>query len=127
MTRLAITAGAILGLLGVATGAFGAHGLKGHLEPAMLEIWNTASRYALVHAIALVATGLLADRHPSRFATVAGWAFLSGTAIFSGTLWLLAVTGVRWLGAITPLGGTALLVGWGALATAGATLGCPEA
>ena len=127
MTRLAITGGALLGLVGVATGAFGAHALKDRLDPALLEVWNTASRYALVHALALVATGLLAERRPSRAASVAGWSLLGGAVVFAGTLWLLALTGARWLGAITPLGGTALLVGWGALAVAGFGARSPEA
>ncbi len=118
--RLGLTGGALFGLLGVAAGAFGAHGLKPHLtELGTLAVWETASDYALAHAVALVAVGLLAQRHRTRPTAVAAWAFLVGAVIFSGTLWLLAVSGIKWLGAITPIGGTSLLIGWGALALAG--------
>lgn len=117
LARLALGAGAALGLLGVATGAFGAHGLKTRLDPAALATWELASRYALAHAPALLAVGLLAERRAaSKALTASALAFLAGAAVFSGTLWLLALTGVKWLGAITPIGGTALIVGWAALA-----------
>lgn len=99
---------AILGFLAVALGAFGAHGLSGLLaQNGTAAIWQTAVLYHLVHAVVLWA---VAAREPLRGA--AWWAFVAGIAVFSGTLYLLAATGVRWLGAITPIGGVALLVGW---------------
>lgn len=108
--------GAILGFLGVALGAFAAHGLKDSLSPEMLVIFQTGVRYHLIHAVALFALGLGIDRLTPRLGNWAGWLFVGGILVFSGTLYLLAVTGVRWLGAITPLGGTALLAGWVLLA-----------
>jgi uncharacterized membrane protein YgdD (TMEM256/DUF423 family) len=104
--------GAVFGFLGVALGAFAAHGLKDSLSPERLEIFRTGVHYHLIHAVALFALGLGSDRLTPRLAAAAGWLFAGGIAIFSGTLYLLAVTGIRWLGAITPLGGTALLAGW---------------
>ncbi|HBP16541.1 MAG TPA: DUF423 domain-containing protein [Planctomycetes bacterium] len=114
---------ATLGFLSVLTGAFGAHGLKGHLHETLeaakaaerLAVWETACRYAAYHALALLALGALAPRLSAKAQRIAGWSFLSGTLVFSGTLWLLVLSGKTWLGAITPLGGTALLVGWVAL------------
>lgn len=114
--RLFGTIGAVAGFLGVALGAFGAHALKARLSAADLEIFETAVRYHLVHAVALLALAALAQRLPEGTASVAGWAFSLGILIFSGSLYLLVLTGPRWLGAVTPLGGTALLVGWAALA-----------
>jgi uncharacterized membrane protein YgdD (TMEM256/DUF423 family) len=108
--------GAALGLLSVALGAFGAHALRSRLTPGDLEIFETAVRYHMVHAVVLVALAALSGRiHPGA-GTLAGWAFTGGIAVFSGSLYLLVLTGPRWLGAVTPLGGLALLVGWGALA-----------
>jgi len=108
--------GSAFGLLGVALGAFGAHALRGRLSPGDLDIFETAVRYQLVHAVALVAVALLADRIPGAASSWAGWFFTSGILIFSGTLYVLVLTGPRWLGAITPIGGVALLLGWLALA-----------
>jgi len=110
--------GAALGGLAVIAGAFGAHGLRDHLGPAALAIWKTGAEYHLIHAVALVATALLLTWRPSKSARVAAWSFVAGVVVFSGSLYLLAVTDVRWLGAITPIGGTAFIVGWGALAWA---------
>lgn len=99
---------AIFGFAAVALGAFGAHGLRAVLDArGMAAIWQTAVFYHLVHAVML---WLVASREP--FARAAWWAFAAGVGIFSGTLYVLAVTGARWLGAITPLGGLALLAGW---------------
>jgi uncharacterized membrane protein YgdD (TMEM256/DUF423 family) len=95
----------------VAAGAFGAHGLRGSLAPDRLEIFETAVRYQLVHALALLAVEVLG-------APRAGWAFLAGTLVFSGSLYLLVLTGQRWFGAVTPIGGVLLLVGWALLALA---------
>jgi uncharacterized membrane protein YgdD (TMEM256/DUF423 family) len=116
--RTWVIAGACLGFVTVAAGAFGAHGLKARLEPAMLEVFQTGVRYGMVHALALVLLGLLAARAPSRAATVAGVGFASGVLLFTGSLCVLAVTGVKALGMITPFGGLAFLVGWVALAVA---------
>ncbi len=118
MTRWFGSAGAALGALGVAAGAFGAHGLEDSLTPARLGNWETAAEYQMVHAVALILTVLVAERAPSRVARVAGFAFLFGVVIFSGSLYTLALTDVRWLGAITPFGGVAFIVGWVALALA---------
>ncbi|MFN0067203.1 MAG: DUF423 domain-containing protein [Limisphaerales bacterium] len=108
LTRVA----AVLGFLAVALGAFGAHGLKPVLERhGTLATWDTAVLYHAVHAVALLA---LAAR--ARVPAFTAWCFVSGLVVFSGSLYLLSVTGVRWLGAITPLGGVAFLVGWAALA-----------
>lgn len=114
--RLFGTIGAVAGFLGVALGAFGAHALKARLPVEDLEIFETAVRYHLVHAVALLALAALAPRLPEGSASLAGWAFSTGILVFSGSLYLLVLTGPRWLGAVTPLGGTALLVGWAALA-----------
>ncbi|MBA1146931.1 DUF423 domain-containing protein [Ectothiorhodospiraceae bacterium WFHF3C12] len=114
-----VIAGAVLGFIGVALGAFGAHGLRDTLEPGRLEIWQTAVLYNLVHALALVAVGVAAYSLPGRSVMAAsGWAFLFGTVVFSGSLYVLAVTGIRGLGAITPIGGLGFLAGWLLLAWA---------
>ncbi len=107
--------GSLLGLTGVALGAFGAHVLEGRLLPAELAVFETAARYQMFHALALLAVALLGAQRPTGAVRLAGWAFLSGTVVFSGSLYLLSFTGVRWLGAVTPLGGVAFLVGWVAL------------
>lgn len=112
MERIFLAAGAILGFLGVAAGAFGTHGLRDRLSPEMLNTFEIAVRYQLFHALALLAVAWLAGRFPSLGVSLAGWLFVAGTLVFSGTLYILSVTGVRWLGAITPLGGAALLAGW---------------
>ncbi|MEJ2577015.1 MAG: DUF423 domain-containing protein [Gammaproteobacteria bacterium] len=118
MGRTMLTAGALAGFVAVALGAFGAHGLEGRLPAAQLAWWDKAVDYHALHALALLAVGLLARRAPSRAAAAAGWAFAVGILLFSGSLYLLALTGARWLGAVTPFGGTAFLIGWGALAVA---------
>ncbi len=111
--------GAILGGLGVTAGAFGAHGLKEYMDARSLEVYETAARYQMYHALALLAVSLLGiSRGPGPSLDLAGWSFLAGTLVFSGTLYALALTGLRWLGAITPIGGVALIVGWLALAVA---------
>ena len=118
MGRIFIAVGAVLGLIGVATGAFGAHALKTRLSADHLAVWETASRYNLYHAIALVLIGLFATARPSAIAHGAGWAMVGGVAIFSGSLYVLCLSGIRWLGAITPIGGVALMVGWALFAVA---------
>jgi uncharacterized membrane protein YgdD (TMEM256/DUF423 family) len=121
---MAIAVGAILGGLSVAGGAFGAHGLKALLEAGgQAGNWETAFRYSLVHALALVAVGLLAAVRPATPGlTTAAWCFLAGTVIFSGCLAMLAVTGVKPLGAIVPIGGVLLIAGWARLALSAASL-----
>jgi len=110
--------GSLLGACGVALGAFGAHGLKTRVDPAMLAVFETAVRYHLTHALALLAVAWAGERWPGAPATAAGWLFLAGIVIFSGSLYLMVLTGARWLGAVTPLGGLALIAGWCALALA---------
>ena len=103
---------AIAGLLAVVLGAFGAHGLKDLLaRNATATLWEKAVFYHFIHAIMLF---ILAGRKP--FPAVAWWSFLAGISIFSGSLYLLALTGERWLGAITPIGGVGFIIGWAALA-----------
>lgn len=115
MHRTFLILGSLSALISVGAGAFGAHLLKERLEPRMLAVFETAARYEMYHALALVAVGLLLIKYPSTAGAVAGWAFVSGTLLFSGSLYLMVFTGVRWLGAITPFGGTAFMVGWAAL------------
>lgn len=106
-----------IGLVGVAAGAFGAHALKGTATPEQLGWWTTAAQYHLVHALALVAVGLL--QRSGANVDAAGWAFLAGVGLFSGTLYAMGLGGPRWLGAVTPLGGLSLILGWALLAWAG--------
>ena len=108
--RTWIAVGAFSGAITVALGAFGAHALKDSVPPAELEIWHTAVQYQGLHAMALILFGLFAERRPTGH--LIGWLFLVGSAIFAGTLYGMVLGGPRWLGAITPLGGTALIVGW---------------
>jgi uncharacterized membrane protein YgdD (TMEM256/DUF423 family) len=110
--------GAIAGASGVVLGAFGAHGLKARVGPDLLEIWETAARYQILHALALLATAWASERWPGGASTAAGWLFLLGILIFSGSLYALVLSGVRVLGAVTPLGGLCLIAGWLALALA---------
>jgi uncharacterized membrane protein YgdD (TMEM256/DUF423 family) len=120
-TRI-IAIGAFLGALAVVLGAFGAHGLRARVTPEMLEVYETAVRYHFYHALALVLTGVWADRVGTTVVppgvVPAALFFLAGIAIFSGSLYLLVLTGMRWLGAVTPIGGVALIVGWAFLVRA---------
>ena len=111
-----LVTGALFGLAGVAAGALGAHGLKDRLDPAALEWWRTAAHYAQIHAVVLVALALASPGRRSAILRVAALAFAVGIALFSGTLVAMALGGPRTLGAVTPLGGLGLLVGWAALA-----------
>jgi uncharacterized membrane protein YgdD (TMEM256/DUF423 family) len=115
--RLAAAIGAVLGALAVVLGAFGAHALRTRLEPRDLEIFETAVRYQMYHAFAMFAAAWLLSRNAPG-AGAAAWAFLAGVLVFSGSLYLLAATGQRWLGAVTPLGGLAMIAGWLLLARA---------
>ena len=117
--QMFVLLGSLNALLGVGLGAFGAHGLKNRVTPEMLTVWQTAVQYHLVHALGLLLIGILAHLLPeSPQVRQAGWALLVGIVLFSGSLYLLVLTGVRMLGAITPLGGLAFLGGWALLALA---------
>lgn len=106
-------------LIAVAAGAFGAHALKSRLEPASLAIFEIGARYQMYHAIGLIAVAFAVGQWPAaRTAVWAGWLFVAGTILFSGSLYLLALTGMRWLGAVAPLGGLAFMLGWLCLALA---------
>jgi len=113
--RLFVALAAINGFISVAAGAFGAHGLRDKLSARHLEIWETGARYQMFHALALFAAAWLLSRGVPG-ARAAGWSFTAGIAIFSGSLYALALTGRDKLGAITPIGGVAFLVGWALLA-----------
>ena len=102
-------------LLGVVAGAFGAHALRGQLSEEMLAIYRTAVEYQFWHALALLAVGLLARQAAGAWLTASGVAFTLGVLVFSGSLYVLALSGIRVLGAVTPLGGVALIVGWACL------------
>ncbi len=108
--------GAICGFLAVALGAFAAHGLESLLSAGLLATFQTGVDYQAMHALALLAVGLFSQQHTTRALNIAGWAFATGILVFSGSLYLLALTDARWLGVITPLGGSAFLIGWAALA-----------
>ena len=121
MPRTFLLAGALAGFVGVAFGAFGAHGLRGRLSPDMLAVFETGVRYQMYHALALMLTAVLmmtGRLESGRAAAAAGWLFVAGIVLFSGSLYLLAVTGITVLGAITPIGGVAFLLGWACLAIA---------
>ena len=118
MDRLFLMVGALSGAIGVAAGAFGAHALRDRLEPRLLEVFETGARYQMYHALALLAVGLVASRWPSGIINSAGWLFVAGTLLFTGSLYAMAFTGVRALGAITPIGGVCLIAGWVCLAIA---------
>ena len=112
MDRFFFVAGSISALLAVALGAFAAHALKARLGPDMLNTFEVGVRYHMYHSLALLAVAWAATRWPASSPYVAGWFFLCGILIFSGSLYLLSITGLRWLGAITPIGGVAFLLGW---------------
>jgi len=118
MTRALGALGGLFGFLAVAAGAFGAHGLRGRLSPDLLAVFETAARYQMYHALALVAVALLLERRTAGAAAMraAGWCFVAGIVLFSGSLYTLALTGAGWWGAVTPLGGLAFLAGWLCLA-----------
>ena len=118
MNRTFWMMGCVFGFLAVAAGAFGAHALRARLGPEMLAVWETGARYQMYHALALLAVAMAAGRWPGGGWTLAGWLFTAGIVVFSGSLYLLAFSGVRWLGAITPIGGVCFLAGWIALALA---------
>lgn len=113
MQKILLISGAVLGAVGVGLGAFGAHALRPMLEASQrLDTYETAVKYQFYHAFALLVTGLLAYRIESRLLTYAGYSFIGGTLIFSGSLYILCLSGIRWLGAITPIGGVLMIAGW---------------
>lgn len=117
--KLCLLLGSLGGLLGVILGAFGSHGLKARLSTDMLAVWQTAVEYQFYHSLALLGVGLLLAQQPA--ASLAGWAglaFAIGIVLFSGSLYVLALSGIKPLGAITPLGGLSFIIGWALLATA---------
>lgn len=118
MDKTFLLIGALAAFGGVAFGAFGAHGLRGRLSPEMMVVFETGVRYHMYHALAILAVGLIIARTGGWLFQLAGWAFTIGIVLFSGSLYALALTGVTALGAITPLGGLAFLVGWACLIVA---------
>lgn len=114
--RLQLACAAVFGATGVALGAFGAHALAARLSPALLATWRTAVDYQLLHALALLAVVLLATHSGGAMLRRAGWAFVAGVLLFSGSLYVLALDGPRWLGPVTPIGGVLLVLGWVLLA-----------
>jgi uncharacterized membrane protein YgdD (TMEM256/DUF423 family) len=118
MEKTWVVLGCILAGFGVAAGAFGAHALRDVLTVDLLAVYETAARYQLVHALALLFVGLASAMWPDRRWNIAASLFAVGVVVFAGSLYMLALTGARWLGAITPIGGACFLAGW--LVTAGA-------
>ena len=124
MERLFFGLGAASAAVAVAAGAFGAHALRARLPPASLAVFETGARYQMYHALALFAVVWALSRWPGQLPVWAGWLFVAGTVLFSGSLYILALTGIRWWGAVTPLGGVAFLAGWICLAaSAGKAVG----
>lgn len=118
MDRLFLIIAALSGAVSVGAGAFGAHALRARLEPRLLEVFQTGAQYQMYHALALVGVAWVASRWPGSLSTASGWLFVAGTVLFSGSLYAMALTGVRALGAITPLGGVCFIAGWVTLALA---------
>jgi len=118
MSHVFLMIAAVSGFVAVALGAFGAHGLRERLAPDLLAVFEVGVRYQMYHALALVGVALALERWPSSAMQGAGWAFIAGTIVFSGSLYILTLSGQRWLGAITPIGGLAFLAGWALLAYA---------
>jgi len=116
MERRLFAAGALSAGVAVLLGAFAAHALKAHLSPEALAVFDTGVRYQLAHALGLLAAAWAVTRFDPVRAARGGWLLLGGTVLFSGSLYLLALTGVRWLGLVTPFGGFAFIVGWVVLA-----------
>jgi uncharacterized membrane protein YgdD (TMEM256/DUF423 family) len=117
--RLFLAIGCVAALLAVAIGAFGAHGLKTRIAPELMAVYKTGVEYHFYHALGLILVGLAGLHLPeSVWLRRAGWAMLAGIALFSGSLYLLSLTGLAWLGAITPFGGAAFIAAWALFATA---------
>ena len=116
MERIFFLLGAISAFIGVAAGAFGAHGLEDRLNAEMLSVFEIGVRYQMYHAFGLIAAAWAYSKWPSKLVSTGGWLFVIGTVLFSGSLYLLSTTGLKWFGAITPFGGLAFLSGWVCLA-----------
>jgi uncharacterized membrane protein YgdD (TMEM256/DUF423 family) len=116
MARHFLGVGALSAFIAVAAGAFGAHALRDIVPADRLATWETAARYQMYHALGMMVVAYLAAQKDAGPARLAGWLFVGGTILFSGSLYLLTLTGILWLGAITPLGGVAFLAGWLAIA-----------
>ena len=114
-TRMFLVVGSTSAFLAVAAGAFGAHALRDRLDDSLLAVFETGVRYQMYHALALLAVAWVMDRWGGGLVVWSGWLFVAGTVVFSGSLYLLALTGQRLFGAVTPLGGVAFLAGWVAL------------
>ena len=120
MAQLALSLGALCGLLAVAFGAFGSHALRNRLDDYALRIFETAVQYQFFHSLALLAVGILLLRAPDlALLRASSWLFVIGILLFSGSLYALSLTGIRLLGAVTPLGGLAFIAGWACLAATG--------
>lgn len=120
MAQLFMVTASLLAGLSVAAGAFASHALKPQLSERAMEIFETGAKYQMYHALALLFVGLTVTQveTPSIWLRVAGFAFIAGVLLFSGSLYTLSLSGIKWLGAITPIGGAAFLLGWGCLAVA---------
>lgn len=112
MQRFFFVIGAVYACMSVIAGAFGSHALKQRLSPDLLAAFEIGARYQMYHALALMAVGLACARWPGRLMNAAGWCFAAGTLFFSGSLYQLSLTGSKWLGIITPVGGGILMLGW---------------
>ena len=110
--RLFGALGALLALMSVAAGAFGTHALRPRLASDLLQVFETAAKYQMYHALGLLLVAVALGKWGGASLVWAGWLFVAGTAVFSGSLYILALTGVRWWGAVTPIGGACFLVGW---------------
>jgi uncharacterized membrane protein YgdD (TMEM256/DUF423 family) len=111
-TSLLLALGSFIAGFAIAGGAFGAHFLKDVLDPSMLAVFDTATRYQMYHGLGLCVVAWAVDRYPEKRLEPSGWLFLVGIILFSGSLYGVSLTGMRWLGAVTPIGGVILLVGW---------------
>ena len=118
MEKFFFIAGAASAFIGVAAGAFGAHGLKNRLDADMMAVFEVGVRYQMYHAFALMAVAWAVGRWPGGTGNLAGYLFIAGTVLFSGSLYVLSLSGIRWLGAVTPIGGLAWLAAWACLAWA---------
>ena len=116
MNRLFVSLGSGFTFLGIALGAFGTHGLRDKISASSLQVWQTGVQYHLIHGLALVLVGILAGQEQTKALRNSGWLMVGGIVIFSGSLYALAITGIKYLGAITPLGGLCFLIAWATLA-----------
>jgi uncharacterized membrane protein YgdD (TMEM256/DUF423 family) len=116
MERVFVVIGALSAFIAVAAGAYGSHGLKGRLTPEMMGVFEVGVRYQMYHALALIGVSFASAQWPGSLVTASGWLFLAGTILFSGSIYLLCLTGSKLYGPITPIGGGMLMIGWLCLA-----------